>query len=221
MASSGRSPKASTSASLSSKNGLEPENSIHCENRNAWRAWLQTHHLASTGVWLITYKKGRHQEWLGYDAIVEEALCFGWIDSLPRKLDETRTMLYVSPRKPKSGWSKVNKERIHRLEKQGLLAPAGMARIQAARTDGSWDKLTKVDELEVPDDLSSEFTRWPGSSANFAAFPPSARRGILEWILNAKRPETRQSRIVETASRAARNERANQWKPKSTPEANS
>ncbi|ADG67102.1 conserved hypothetical protein [Planctopirus limnophila DSM 3776] len=221
MAFSGRSPKASKPALASLESKLEPENSIHCENRNAWRAWLQTHHLASTGVWLITYKKGRHHEWLGYDAIVEEALCFGWIDSLPRKLDETRTMLYVSPRKPKSGWSKVNKERIHRLEQQGLLAPAGMARIQAAKEDGSWDKLTTVDELEVPDDLAEEFARWPGSSANFAAFPPSARRGILEWILNAKRPQTRHARIVETASQAARNERANQWKPKSSPGANS
>lgn len=146
------------------------------------------------------------------DDLVEEALAFGWVDSLPRKLDDERTMLLVSPRKPGSNWSAVNKARIDKMASAGLMHPAGVAKIEQAKADGSWTALDAVHRLEVPDDLSAAFDRHPGSAEAFAAFPPSTRRGILEWIGNARRPETRAARIAETADKAARGERANQWR---------
>lgn len=147
-----------------------------------------------------------------YDEMVEEALAFGWVDSKPRKLDETRTMLYFAPRKAGSGWSKPNKERVERMVASGLMTAAGLAKVEAAKKDGSWSALDGVERLELPTDLIRALEANGDARANFEAFPRSAKRGILEWILNAKRPETRAKRILETATLAARNERANQWR---------
>ncbi|MBA4031984.1 MAG: hypothetical protein C0478_13985 [Planctomyces sp.] len=191
-----------------------PENSVTCANAGQWREWLAAHVLATQGVWLVTFKKGFADERLDYDTAVEEALCFGWIDSKPAKLDARRTMLYFSPRKAGTGWSKVNKDRIEKLLSEGRMTSHGQTKIDAAKADGSWDKLNSVDALEIPPDLGTAFDRWPGAADNFAAFPKSTRRGILEWILNAKRPETRAARLEETARLASINERANQWKPR-------
>lgn len=187
----------------------------HPTTRAQWRAWLAAHHASSTGVWVIGWKQGTGKPRLSYDELVEEALCFGWVDSRPAKLDEERSMLYFSPRKRGSGWSRPNKERIARLEAAGLLSPAGRAAVEAAKADGSWSKLDAVEALVIPDDLRRAFASHPGAAANFETFPRSAKRGILEWIVQAKRPETRAARVEETARLAARNERANQWRPKS------
>ena len=187
---------------------------IHPETRADWRAWLSEHHASATGVWLVSWRKQSGRVALGYDDAVLEALAFGWVDSKPAKLDDDRTQLYFSPRKPRSAWSAPNKDRVERLERAGLMAEAGARAVSAAKADGSWSLLDEVERLSVPADLSSAFDRHPGSRQKWDAFPPSARRGILEWIVQAKRPETRQRRVDETARLAAENERANQWRPK-------
>lgn len=184
---------------------------VDIENRNSLRAWLALNHGQTESVWLVIWKKGDHR-YVTYNDIVEEALCFGWVDSLPRALDETRSMLLLSPRKLGSAWSKANKDRVERLIAAGLMMPSGLAKIEAAKANGLWDKLEKVDALEMPDDLAAVLAAYPSAQQNFDAFPPSVRRSILEWIIQAKRPETRQARILETAEKAESNIRANQWR---------
>jgi uncharacterized protein YdeI (YjbR/CyaY-like superfamily) len=189
-----------------------PENSVECTERGQWREWLCANYDNSTGVWLITHKKNSPQPTLSYEDAVEEALCFGWVDSRPRKLDECRTMLYFAPRKAGSGWARPNKIRVERLIQQGLMHPAGLAKVEKARKDGTWSMLDAVEDLVVPEDLAADFESFPPAAANFAAFPRSVQRGILEWIVQAKRAETRSARIRTTAEMAQRNERANQWR---------
>ena len=185
---------------------------VEVTSRKAWRAWLARNHRTSEGIWLVTYKRDSGGPHVPYDDIVREALCFGWIDSLPRKLDAERSMLLLTPRKAKSAWSAANKKRIAELESEGLMTAAGRALVEAAKKSGAWTKLDDVDALVVPDDLQAALARQKSAAANFAAFPRSVKRGILEWIGNAKKPETRAARITETAARAAKNERANQWR---------
>jgi uncharacterized protein YdeI (YjbR/CyaY-like superfamily) len=191
--------------------GDAAEESIQPANQEAWREWLRDNHARLRGVWLVLFKKASDRRVLTVDDAVEEALCFGWIDSLPRKLDDQRTQLYFAPRRPGTGWSRVNKERVARLEAAGRIEPPGQAKIDAARRDGSWAKLDAVELLEIPPDLASALAGLPPAAECFAAFPRSVRRGILEWILQAKRAETRARRIDETARLAQENRRANQW----------
>lgn len=192
-----------------------PANSIHPTDRARWRDWLERHHTRTEGVWVITYRKAAGKPVLEYEEMVEEALCFGWVDSRPGKLDAERTMLYFSPRKPGSGWAGPNKERIERLTVSGRMHAAGLAKVEAAKQDGSWSKLDAVEALEIPDDLAQALDALEPARAHFEAFPRSVRRGILEWIASAKKPETRAKRVEETARLAAENRRANQWQPKS------
>ena len=192
-----------------------PPNHVHPLTRDAWRAWLEQEHAREEGVWLVRYKKATGKPTLTYDEVVEEAICFGWVDSLPRKLDDERSLLYVAPRKPGSGWSRRNKERMAKMAEAGKMAPAGLAKVAAAKADGSWSALDAVENLVVPDDLAAAFEAHPGAAAEWEAFPRSAKRGILEWIQNAKRDPTRRKRVEETARLAQRGERANQWPRKS------
>ncbi len=157
---------------------------------------------------MVTWKKGRGPH-VPYGDIRDEALCFGWIDSRPAKLDEDRSMILLSPRKPGSGWSGVNKARVAVLEAEGRMAAPGRAKVEAARRDGSWVALDTASALTIPSDLARALGEYPRAAERFAAFPPSARRGILEWIAAGRRPETRARRIAETASLAARGIRAN------------
>lgn len=160
-------------------------------------------------MWLVTWKKAKADHHIPYGEIVDECLCFGWVDSLPRKLDEDRSMLLISPRKPGSAWSGINKGKVERLMATGALRPNGIAVVEAARKDGSWSFLHDVERLEVPRDLAAALDSRAGAVENFDRFPRSVRRGILEWIKQAKRPETRKARVDETARLAANNERAN------------
>jgi len=190
---------------------------VDVESREAWRDWLARHHGSSTSIWLVTWKKG-DPRYVDYEAIVEEALCFGWIDSRPRKLDAARSMLLVSPRQKGSAWSRLNKERVERLTAAGRMHASGLARIAEAKVDGTWAKLDLVDDLVVPEDLDKALAALPDARANWDQFPKSARRGILEWIEQSKLAKTRAARIKVTATEAARNKRANQWRgtPRST-----
>ena len=183
---------------------------VEVRSRAELRDWLAANHGRPDSIWLVTWKKHtpHHVSW---DDIVEEALCFGWIDSQPRKLDQDRSMVRLSPRKSGSGWSGVNKARIERLLSADLIAPSGLAKIDAARQDGSWFTLDGTADLAVPQDLTAALAHYPDAAARFTAFPPSARRSILEWIALAKRPETRAKRVEETARLAQLGERANQW----------
>jgi uncharacterized protein YdeI (YjbR/CyaY-like superfamily) len=187
---------------------------VEIAGRAELRQWLEANAGQADSVWLVTWKKG-DARYVPYTEIVDEALCFGWVDSLPRKLDGARTMLLLSPRRAGSAWSKVNKEKAERLIREGLMRPRGLTKIEEAKLSGDWDKLESVDALEAPEDLLASLRVQPDAERNWDAFPKSVRRGILEWIIQAKRPETRANRIAETSRLAARGERANQWRPKS------
>lgn len=189
-----------------------PANSTQPADRAAWRAWLAQHHTRKEGVWLVSYKKTSGKSRVTYDEAVEEALCFGWIDSKGSVLDDERTMLWFAPRKAGTGWSRPNKERVERLMAAGLMAEAGLAKVRAAQQDGSWSALDEVENLVVPADLAAALAEYPSAAKHWAAFPRSTKRGILEWIQTAKRAETRAKRIAETASLAEDNIRANQWR---------
>lgn len=185
---------------------------VEIATRADWRAWLTVHHGSSGSIWLVFPRKAASAQAPSVDDIVEEALCFGWIDSLPRKLDDKRSMLLLSPRRAGSNWSGVNKARVARMMEAGLMTPAGLQKIEAAKGDGSWDALNEVDRLEAPQDLLAALDAAPPARQHFEAFPPSTRRGILEWILNARQQTTRAARIADTAAKAQLNQRANQWR---------
>lgn len=191
-----------------------PETSFYARNRNAWRSWLQKHHCSKEYIWLIIYRKGSATSSVYYDDAVEEALCFGWIDSKPNKRDDESFYLFFGKRKPKSSWSQLNKTRIERLITEGKMTDAGMKMIDLAKQTGTWTALDKISNLEIPKDLALLLKKNKQAGANFSGFPPSAKKGILEWIQNAKRPETRLKRINETVELAANNIRANQYNPK-------
>ncbi len=187
---------------------------VHAETIAAWAAWLEVNHTRDGGVWLVSWRRHTQRPAVAYDDAVTEALRFGWIDSLGRRLDDDRTMLWFSPRRSGSGWSRSNKQRIDRLMAEGRLEPPGRAMVERAKAAGTWTLLDDVEDLVVPDDLAEAFAAHPGSRGHWDAFPPSARRAILEWIVQARRAPTRAKRIAETARMAARGERANQWRPK-------
>lgn len=176
--------------------------------------WLQVNHSTSSGLWVVYAKKATGLPAPSYDEIVRAVLRFGWVDSIPGKVDERKTKLYLSPRKPTSAWSQSNKTRVGELIAAGLMLPAGLAAIEVAKTNGAWSLIDSAQNVEIPDDLSREFDALPGSRENFDAFPLGVRKQILEWISQAKTLPTREKRIGETASLAAQNIRANQWRPK-------
>jgi uncharacterized protein YdeI (YjbR/CyaY-like superfamily) len=182
--------------------------SVHVETIGQWREWLAQNHLTETGVWLVTWRKTTGLPAPSYEQQIEEALRVGWVDSTAKRLDEDRTMLYFARRRPGSEWARTNKARIARLESEGLMLPAGQAVVDRARADGSWTVLDAVEDLVVPDDLAAALDRHESAREHWDRFPASARKQILWWIVQAKRPATRAQRIEETARRAARGQRA-------------
>lgn len=187
---------------------------IEAKNRKVWRAWLKKNHATESSAWLIIHHKSSEIPSVYYNDAVEEALCFGWIDSKPNKRNDTSYYLFFARRKPKSNWSKLNKERVEQLTKQGLMTPAGQAMIDLAKKTGTWLALVEVDNITIPSDLSEAFEKNKTAWRHFSGFSPSAQRGILQWILNAKRPETRQQRIAVTVTKATQKIIANAYTPK-------
>lgn len=170
----------------------------------AWRSWLASNHATSRGAWLVTHKKtsGR-QEFDRRDA-VKAGLAYGWVDSLPRAVDDARTSFFFSPRKPKSGWSAVNKVLVAELEAEGGMAEPGRAAVARAKESGAWAKLDASEALKVPADLAAALAaRGTGARAHWDSFPPSNRKGVLQWISLAVRPETRAARVEQVARDAA------------------
>jgi uncharacterized protein YdeI (YjbR/CyaY-like superfamily) len=188
--------------------------SIYLENRNAWRIWLKENHVSEKNIWLKIYKKQSQTPSVYYDEAVNEALCFGWVDSSIKKGNEEFYYQFFAKRNPKSNWSRVNKAKIEKLLSDGLMAEAGLKMVEIAKETGTWTALDDVENLFSPPDLREKLDQNPIANAYFEAFPRSVKRGILEWLLNAKQVETRQKRIKEIVSLAERNERAIQYRPK-------
>ncbi len=188
--------------------GLADRPLVELHDRASWRAWLEANHASAPGVWLVTWRSRTGRPTLDYEAAVEEALCFGWVDSTTGVVDEERGKLYFAPRKGRSVWAASNKARVERLIAAGLMAPAGLAVIERAKANGDWEILDSVERLEVPEDLAAALDAQSRAAANFAAFPPSARKQMLAWVAMARRPETRATRIAAIAAAASRGERA-------------
>jgi uncharacterized protein YdeI (YjbR/CyaY-like superfamily) len=168
---------------------------VEVRSRQELRAWLQDNHASSGTIWLITYKKAKPEFYVNYDTIVEEALCFGWIDSQIRRIDEERLATMYAPRKRGSGWSRRNKNLVAKLMETGQIMPPGLAVIERAKLDGSWSRLDDIENGVIPPDLQRAFDSEPGVEAKFLANAPSLRRAFLEQLQNAKTPETRAKRI--------------------------
>jgi uncharacterized protein YdeI (YjbR/CyaY-like superfamily) len=171
------------------------------------RQWLAANHDSVRGIWAVTYKKAVADKHLSYEALVREALCFGWIDGQARSVDQDRTSLLLTPRRAGSGWSRPNKIRVAELEAAGLLRPAGIAAIEAARADGSWSLLDSVESITEPDDLRAALDAVPAARANWDAFSNSAKKSGLLKLVTTKRPETRAKWVASIVDAAARGSR--------------
>ncbi len=177
------------------KQDSAPLKRVHLKTRDAWRRWLAKNHASSDGVWLVYFKKASGKPRIEYGEAVEEALCFGWVDSKGETIDDERAMLKFTPRNPKSAWSKPNKERVARLMEEGKMTEAGLAAIATAKRNGTWTALDAVEALKVPPDLAKALAANKKAKGYFDAFSPSSRKIILWWIesASAKKPETSES----------------------------
>lgn len=178
---------------------------LEARNRKEWRQWLQENHQTSPGIWLVYYKKNSKKTGISYDEAVEEALSFGWIDSRVNALDEERYMQIFTPRKPGSIWSKLNKQRVEKIIKEGIITPAGLEKIEVAKKDGSYYFLDDIDNLVIPLDLKDALDSNKAAKKNFEVFTDSVKKQILYWIKTAKRDTTRKNRIKKVVSLAAEN----------------
>ncbi|RQO75158.1 hypothetical protein DBR43_07250 [Pedobacter sp. KBW06] len=191
---------------------METNNGIpafYASTNEEWRNWLEENGAREKAVCLILYHKKSKTPCIDYKESIEQALCFGWIDSKANKRDEESSYLQFTPRKSKSNWSNVNKERVERMTVQGLMRPAGQAMIDLAKANGSWEILADAQNAIIPWDLQKMFDKNALAFENFQRFSPSSRRMILEWITKAKKEETREKRIVLTVELAAKNIKAN------------
>lgn len=172
----------------------------YAKDRKTWRKWLEKNHAKTQGIWLIYHKKDSGKPRVPYADAVEEALCYGWIDSTQRPIDEESYMQLFMPRKSKSGWSKLNKERIERLITEGLMTPAGMEKIEQAKKNGSWNKLDGIESLETPPELKKALANPVNKTARkfFDSLNiPSPKKYVIYWISSAKLPVTKEKRIAE------------------------
>jgi len=166
--------------------------------------WLDGNHATAATFWLVCFKKHVTDCYVPYGDIVEELLCYGWIDSRTRRVDDDRTMLLVGPRKPGSNWSAANKKRVAKLIRNGLMTPAGQMKIDAAKRDDSWRYLDDIENLVIPDDLGDALEANKVAKQNFDSFNASGKKVILMWIKSAKRHATRSRRVSETVRLAAK-----------------
>jgi uncharacterized protein YdeI (YjbR/CyaY-like superfamily) len=185
------------------KNGIRTFNPA---DRSAWRKWLAANHTSTEAVCLVIFHKKSRTPNITYDEAVEEALCYGWIDNKGMKRDAESMYLQFCPRKEKSNWSKPNRERAEKMIQEGLMTEAGQAFIDIARRTGKWDASIEADT--IPPDLQKAFAKQKKAFQNFQSFAPSAQRLIIQWIIDAKKAETRQQRIEKTVALAAQNIKA-------------
>ncbi|WP_200975599.1 YdeI family protein [Echinicola sp. 20G] len=181
-------------------------------NKKEWREWLEKNHKQKDAVWLIIHKKGSSKPNLSWSDAVDEALCFGWIDSTKRPIDSEKYIQYFGKRKPNSIWSKINKDKIEQLTSSGLMTELGLESVKIAKQNGSWTLLDSAEKLEIPADLEEAFGQRPKAKAYFLSLSKSARKSLLQWIAMAKRPATREKRISELIESASKEERPKQFR---------
>ncbi|MBL0740951.1 YdeI/OmpD-associated family protein [Chryseolinea lacunae] len=199
------------------KEQLDGTDLFYAKDQEAWRRWLHKNHAKKKSVWLVNYKPSSGKPRISHSHAVDEALCYGWIDSKKVILDELRTVQFFSQRKPKGNWSAVNKKKVAVLVKENRMQPAGLAVINVAKKNGAWTAMDDVEKLIVPKDLAAALTANPEARAHFSKFPPSSKKIILYWVHSAKQAATREKRIAETVALAAKNIRANHYvQPKKT-----
>jgi uncharacterized protein YdeI (YjbR/CyaY-like superfamily) len=177
-----------------------------------WRAWLIENHNVKQSIWLVCYKKQANVPTITWSDAVDEALCFGWIDSTRKSVDSDKFIQFFTRRKPSSNWSKINKAKIERLVAEGLMTEAGLESVERAKQNGSWTILDQVEELHVPEDLLAAFEVNTGAKEYFTSLSKSVKKMLLYWVVSAKRPETRQNRINEIAVLAAQNLKPKQFR---------
>lgn len=191
---------------------LNKEVETYCpQSRTDWRKWLKKNHQIKQSVWLICYTKKSNLPTVNWSEAVDEALCFGWIDSTRRTIDEFSFKQFFSKRKPKSNWSKINKEKVQLLIENGLMTQAGLDSIEIAKQNGSWTILDEVEELIIPNDLEKAFRKHKGSKDYFLSLSKTIRKMMLASLVLAKRPETRQKRIDEVVESAGQNKKPKQF----------
>ncbi|WP_224997928.1 YdeI family protein [Cesiribacter sp. SM1] len=176
-------------------------------SRTDWRKWLEKNHLSKQAVWLVFYNKSSDKKSISWSEAVDVALCFGWIDSKKIKIDKETSHQFFSRRKPNSTWSKINKRKVQQLIESGLMTEAGCKSIEVAKQNGSWTILDQVEELIIPQDLEVEFEKKPNSKDFFLSLSKSVRKSILQWLVLAKRSETRQKRIIEIVEHAGQKQK--------------
>jgi len=181
-------------------------------NKQDWRKWLELNHNKKDAIWLIFYKKKSPNHNLSWSESVDEALCFGWIDSVKKTIDNEKYKQYFSKRKAKSNWSRINKNKVNTLIDQGLMEEQGYKSIEIAKENGSWTILDSVEALIIPEDLKVAFANHEGSMEYFESLSKSVKKGLLYWLVSAKRKETRQKRILEIAENANKNMRPKQFR---------
>ncbi len=190
---------------------MSESNTFCPANQKDWREWLKENHRSSDSVWLVYYKKASPKHNLTWSEAVDEALCFGWIDSTRNAVDEERFMQFFSKRKPQSNWSKINKEKIENLTARGMMTKAGLESVRIAKENGSWTFLDDVEAMIIPEDLENAFQQHSGSKDYFLTLNDSIKKQILYWIKSAKRPDTRLKRITEVAKQAGENKKPKQF----------
>ena len=182
------------------------------KNKEEWRNWLKRNHVDKNAVWLIFYRKTSPKYNLSWSESVDESLCFGWIDSTKKTIDNEKYKQYFTKRKAKSNWSKVNKEKIQKLIDNGLMAEAGLASIKIAKENGSWAFLDAIENLEIPNDLLLEFSKNEGTLEYFESLSKSDKKSILYWVISAKGEKTRQKRILEIVENALQKNKPKQFR---------
>lgn len=181
---------------------------VYVKTRKEWRDWLDQHHDKSNGIWLVFYKKHTDKPTLEYDGAVEEALCFGWIDSIIKKIDDEKYVRKLTPRKADSRWSELNKKRITKLKKQGLLTEAGIMKVREAKTSGLWDKPDRLQvSLDILKELESALAKNKKARSFFDQLASSYQRQFIGWISAAKRQETKERRLRESIALLEQGER--------------
>jgi uncharacterized protein YdeI (YjbR/CyaY-like superfamily) len=180
----------------------------HPRDAAAWRSWLEHHHASARGVWVASWKPSTDRPAVPYDRLVEEAICFGWIDSTAGTLDDERRLQLMTPRKAKSGWTRLNRQRVADLEAAGRMTDAGRKAAEVAQANGWWSLYDSVEDLVEPPELATALDAVPAARAAWDAFPPSARKQMLWSVVTAAKPETRASRIAKIVREAEQGRRA-------------
>ena len=177
-------------------------------DRDAWRAWLAAHHATAKEIWLVFYKKHVKKPGLAYEEAVEEALCFGWIDGLLKRIDGEKYAVRFSPRRKNSIWSERNKQRVRKMIREGRMTEVGLAKVSEAKANGQWDKAAqRQDVTRVPPDLAAALARDKQARRNFERLAPTYRRQFIYWVASAKREETRRRRAAEAVELLAQDKR--------------